>query len=166
MRISWITSDPTPSVVYYGTSPGASTSSANGTTNMYHYVTYRSGEIHNVVIGPLKPNTVYYYRCGLSSSMEFSFKTPPSLYPIKFAIIGRDNQSYIDSDIYIFVCVCLRAFSYVCLLQVILGKLSGQVRPLTTLRNQTMMYCYCREICLMLICTNHLGTLSGSWYSH
>ncbi|KAL0338616.1 UNVERIFIED_CONTAM: putative purple acid phosphatase 20 [Sesamum angustifolium] len=93
MRISWITSDPTPPVVYYGTSPGASTSSANGTTNMYHYVTYRSGEIHDVVVGPLKPNTVYYYRCGLSSSPEFSFKTPPSLYPIKFSIIGDLGQT-------------------------------------------------------------------------
>ncbi|KAL0410091.1 UNVERIFIED_CONTAM: putative purple acid phosphatase 20 [Sesamum latifolium] len=93
MRISWITSDPTPPVVYYGTSPGASTSFANGTTNMYYYVTYRSGEIHDVVVGPLKPNTVYYYRCGLSSSPEFSFKTPPSLYPIKFAITGDLGQT-------------------------------------------------------------------------
>ncbi|KAI3868802.1 hypothetical protein MKX03_010388 [Papaver bracteatum] len=31
------------------------------------------GEIHDVVIGPLKPDTVYYYRWGLTQ-IEFSFK--------------------------------------------------------------------------------------------
>ncbi|KAI3471827.1 hypothetical protein Pfo_028480 [Paulownia fortunei] len=93
MRISWITSDPTPAVVYYGTSPGANSFSANGSTNIYHYLTYRSGEIHDAVIGPLKPNTLYYYRCGVSSSPEFSFKTPPSLFPTKFSIIGDLGQT-------------------------------------------------------------------------
>ncbi|KAK4481175.1 hypothetical protein RD792_012056 [Penstemon davidsonii] len=96
MRISWITSDPTPAVVYYGTTPAGSNSlSANGSTNMYHYVLYTSGEIHDVVIGPLKPNTLYYYRFGpqTTSSPQFTFKTPPSQYPITFAVTGDLGQS-------------------------------------------------------------------------
>ncbi|XP_073016936.1 probable purple acid phosphatase 20 [Primulina eburnea] len=93
MRISWITSDSSPDVVYYGTSPGANTRSANGTIDRYDYLTYVSGEIHNVIIGPLTPDTVYYYRCGWISSTEFNFKTPPSQFPIKFAIIGDLGQT-------------------------------------------------------------------------
>lgn len=95
MRISWITSDPTPALVYYGTSPGANTLSANGTTNTYTYLTYRSGEIHHVLIGPLNPNTHYYYRCGStsSSSPQFTFKTPPSTFPINFSIVGDLGQT-------------------------------------------------------------------------
>ncbi|GFP97075.1 probable purple acid phosphatase 20 [Phtheirospermum japonicum] len=93
MRISWITADPTPAVVYYGTSPNSSSASANGGTNKYKFLTYRSGEIHDVVIGPLSPNTLYYYRCGSTSSPQFSFKTPPSLFPINFAVLGDPGQS-------------------------------------------------------------------------
>ncbi|PIM97700.1 Purple acid phosphatase [Handroanthus impetiginosus] len=93
MKISWITSDPTPAVVYYGTSPGDNTFSANGTTNVYNYLTYRSGQLHDVIIGPLNPNTVYYYRCGLNSSPELTFKTPPSQFPIKFSIVGDLGQT-------------------------------------------------------------------------
>ncbi|KAI3471951.1 hypothetical protein Pfo_028639 [Paulownia fortunei] len=93
MRISWTTSFPTPATVYYGTSPGNYTFSANGSTNMYHYLKYISGEIHDVVIGPLKPNTSYYYRCGIKSSPEFSFKTPPARFPIKFAVAGDLGQT-------------------------------------------------------------------------
>ncbi|XP_059306068.1 probable purple acid phosphatase 20 [Lycium ferocissimum] len=89
MRISWITEDSdTPATVQYGTSPGSYPFSANGDTTTYKYILYNSGEIHNVVIGPLKPNTVYYYRCGPMSSPEFSFKTPPAGFPIKFAVVG------------------------------------------------------------------------------
>lgn len=89
MRISWITSDSTPAVVYYGTTPGANSTSTSGSTNTYEFVLYRSGEIHDVVIGPLNPNTLYYYRCGSTSSPEFTFKTPPSSLPINFAISGN-----------------------------------------------------------------------------
>ncbi|KZV48952.1 hypothetical protein F511_09548 [Dorcoceras hygrometricum] len=92
MRISWITSKTTPAVVYYGTSPGSNTLSANGSTYSYRYLIYQSGQIHNVVIGPLTPDTVYYYRCG-TNSPEFNFKTPPSEFPIKFAIIGDLGQT-------------------------------------------------------------------------
>lgn len=88
MRISWITENSSPATVKYGTSAGVYDDSANGTTSSYHYVLYKSGEIHDVVIGPLKPNTVYYYRCGPDSAQERSFKTPPAQLPIKFAIVG------------------------------------------------------------------------------
>jgi len=90
MRISWITqSSISPSVVY-GTVSGKYEGSANGTSSSYHYLLiYRSGQINDVVIGPLKPNTVYYYKCGgPSSTQEFSFRTPPSKFPIKFAVSG------------------------------------------------------------------------------
>ncbi|KAL0282525.1 UNVERIFIED_CONTAM: Purple acid phosphatase 21 [Sesamum radiatum] len=51
MRISWTTLFHTP-VVYYGTSSGNYTLSAKGSTNVYHYLRYTSGHIHDVVIGP------------------------------------------------------------------------------------------------------------------
>nr|GMD44443.1 probable purple acid phosphatase 20 [Ipomoea batatas] len=96
MRISWITEDSgTPATVDYGTSPGNYQFSADGTTTEYTYLLYKSGEIHDVVIGPLNSNTVYYYRCGGSggSAPEYSFKTPPSGFPIKFAIVGDLGQT-------------------------------------------------------------------------
>ncbi|KAJ9184457.1 hypothetical protein P3X46_004182 [Hevea brasiliensis] len=93
MRITWITNDPTPAIVDYGTSRGVYTSSANGTTSSYRYIMYNSGQIHNVVIGPLNPNTVYYYRCSSNSARQFSFKTPPPQLPIKFAISGDLGQT-------------------------------------------------------------------------
>ncbi|VVB05508.1 unnamed protein product [Arabis nemorensis] len=90
MRISWITKDSIIPSVVYGTVSGKYESSANGTSSSYHYLKiYQSGQIHDVVIGPLKPNTVYYYKCGgPNSPQEFSFKTPPSHFPIKFAVAG------------------------------------------------------------------------------
>ncbi|KAL3532076.1 hypothetical protein ACH5RR_005597 [Cinchona calisaya] len=93
MRISWITDDPSPATVEYGTSSGAYSFSANGSVHSYSYVIYDSGEIHDVVVGPLKPNTQYYYRCGFDSSPEFDFKTPPSQFPIKFAVAGDLGQT-------------------------------------------------------------------------
>jgi hypothetical protein len=91
MRISWITDRSTPATVDYGTSPGVYSLSATGSTSSYSYVMYKSGEIHEVVIGPLNPNSVYYYRCGSNPSREFSFKTPPAQFPIKFAVAGMHN---------------------------------------------------------------------------
>lgn len=88
MRVSWITESPSSATVEYGTSPGAYEQSATGSTSSYKYLMYESGEIHDVVIGPLKPNTVYYYRCGSNSGPEFSFKTPPASFPITFAVVG------------------------------------------------------------------------------
>ncbi|KAG7961371.1 hypothetical protein I3843_09G012000 [Carya illinoinensis] len=93
MRISWITEAPTPATVQYGTSPGKYEFSADGTTSSYSYLTYDSGEIHDTVIGPLKPNSLYYYRCGVDSTREFSFKTPPTQFPVKFAVVGDLGQT-------------------------------------------------------------------------
>lgn len=88
MRISWITDAHTLPTVNYGTSPGKYDDSTNGTISSYEYLTYVSGEIHEVVIGPLNPNTMYYYCFAPCSTPEYSFKTPPTEFPIKFAVSG------------------------------------------------------------------------------
>ncbi|KAI3894436.1 hypothetical protein MKX03_003841 [Papaver bracteatum] len=94
MRITWITKDhDTPATVNYGTTEGNYDLSATGTVSKYKYMLYNSGEIHDVVIGPLKPDTVYYYRCGSDTDREFSFKTPLSQFPIKFAVAGDLGQT-------------------------------------------------------------------------
>jgi len=90
MRVTWITdSDDAPSVVEYGTSSGQYPFSASGSASKYSYTLYTSGLIHDVVVGPLTPSTVYYYRCNSNPTREFSFKTPPSHLPIKFAVAGN-----------------------------------------------------------------------------
>lgn len=90
MRISWVTESlETEAKVDYDLSPGVYGLSASGTTTSYKYVLYNSGAIHEVVIGPLNPNTLYYYRCGHPpATREFSFKTPPTRFPVKFAVVG------------------------------------------------------------------------------
>ncbi|KAK6244546.1 hypothetical protein QUC31_010955 [Theobroma cacao] len=93
MRISWITESSAPAIVEYGTSPVAYSESATGSTSSYDYLVYKSGEIHDVVIGPLNPNTVYYYRLSSDSTREFSLKTPPADFPIKFAVVGDLGQT-------------------------------------------------------------------------
>jgi acid phosphatase type 7 len=90
MRVSWITDDDAPAIVEYGTTSGKYTSSATGNTTTYSYVLYNSGSIHDAVIGPLKPNTTYYYRCSSSPAREFSFRTPPAALPFKFVITGKN----------------------------------------------------------------------------
>ncbi|PWA52292.1 purple acid phosphatases superfamily protein [Artemisia annua] len=93
MRISWITISPTLPMVYFGTSRGKYEDSATGTTTSYQYKNYyTSGSIHEVVIGPLTHNTVYYYSFG-NSSMEYELETPPAKFPIKFAISGGLGQT-------------------------------------------------------------------------
>ncbi|XP_057850807.1 purple acid phosphatase 22 [Cryptomeria japonica] len=89
VRVSWITKDRNlPSVVEYGTSStGEYTSSAIGESTSYKYFCYQSGAIHHVVIGPLNPNTLYYYRCG-GYGPQYNLKTPPSKFPLVFAIVG------------------------------------------------------------------------------
>ncbi|GAV60757.1 Metallophos domain-containing protein/Metallophos_C domain-containing protein, partial [Cephalotus follicularis] len=94
MRISWIMDNSSaPATVDYGTSPGVYTNSTNGETTSYSYVFYKSGEIYDAVIGPLQPNSTYYYRCSSNSDREFSFKTPPAQLPIKFAVSGDLGQT-------------------------------------------------------------------------
>ncbi|XP_068661549.1 purple acid phosphatase 22-like [Aristolochia californica] len=93
MKISWITDDKSvSSLVEYGTSPGSYESSATGEQTSYHFFFYTSGHIHNVKIGPLTPNTVYYYRCG-GIDEEFSFKTTPETFPIEFVVVGDLGQT-------------------------------------------------------------------------
>ncbi|KAJ0973424.1 hypothetical protein J5N97_021383 [Dioscorea zingiberensis] len=93
MRVTWITDDDAPSTVDYGTSSGAYSHTDTGSTSSYSYVFYDSGRIHDVVIGPLNPSTVYYYRCGSNPTREFSFKTPPAQFPMKLAVIGDLGQT-------------------------------------------------------------------------
>ncbi|RZC76245.1 hypothetical protein C5167_000351 [Papaver somniferum] len=94
MRISWITNDKSvPSVVEYGKVSGKyNASSSTGEHTTYRYFFYNSGKIHHVKIGPLDSNTVYYYRCG-GVGDEFSFRTPPSKFPIEFALAGDLGQT-------------------------------------------------------------------------
>ncbi|KAK4281639.1 hypothetical protein QN277_013107 [Acacia crassicarpa] len=92
MRISWITDTPTPATVHYAASPDANGPSTTGTTSSYRYLLYKSGQIHDVIVGPLKPNALYYYRLG-DSSQVYNFTTPPSQFPIKFAVVGDLGQT-------------------------------------------------------------------------
>ncbi|KAG9458953.1 hypothetical protein H6P81_003461 [Aristolochia fimbriata] len=97
MRVSWITEADSESLVKYGTSPGVYDLSSYGSSSSYRYLLYKSGQIHDVVIGPLKPNSVYYYRLGgsdvVDATREFSFRTPPSLFPITFSVVGDLGQT-------------------------------------------------------------------------
>jgi len=93
MRISWVTDDRSaPSVVDYGTSPGKYTASSTGDHTTYRYFFYKSGAIHHVTIGPLRPSSTYYYRCGRSGD-EFTLRTPPSTLPIEFVVVGDLGQT-------------------------------------------------------------------------
>ncbi|KAF1866831.1 hypothetical protein Lal_00018217 [Lupinus albus] len=92
MRISWVTIIPTPATVRYGLTPSADSFNVTGVTNSYRYLLYYSGPLHNVVVGPLNPNTVYYYRLG-DSHKVYTLKTPPSKFPIKFALVGDLGQT-------------------------------------------------------------------------
>ncbi|WOL00837.1 purple acid phosphatase 22-like [Canna indica] len=93
MRVSWITDDKhVASMVEYGQVSGRYERSAIGEHTSYIYFLYTSGKIHHVKIGPLEPDTVYYYRCG-GIGDEFSFKTPPAALPIEFAVIGDLGQT-------------------------------------------------------------------------
>ncbi|KAI3863145.1 hypothetical protein MKW98_015603 [Papaver atlanticum] len=93
MRISWVTEDQSsPSLVEYGTSPGVYKSSSQGESTSYTYLFYKSGNIHHTVIGPLEPGQSYFYRCG-GQGPEFKLKTPPSKFPITFAVAGDMGQT-------------------------------------------------------------------------
>lgn len=96
MRISWITQSSAPSVVEYGTSAGAYPKSATGTSSSYRYLGYKSGQIYDVVIGPLDPDTVYHYRCSSDSTRQFSLKTPPAHLPIKLTVVGTSDFKHLN----------------------------------------------------------------------
>ncbi|XP_047310902.1 purple acid phosphatase 18-like [Impatiens glandulifera] len=93
MRVTWITNgELAPSMVEYGTSPGKYIYISQGESTSYRYLLYRSGKIHHTVIGPLEYDTVYYYRCG-GEGPEFQMKTPPSQFPVTFAVAGDLGQT-------------------------------------------------------------------------
>ncbi|XP_010276060.1 PREDICTED: purple acid phosphatase 18 isoform X1 [Nelumbo nucifera] len=93
MRITWITDDNnSPSLVEYGTSSGEYNCASQGESTSYSYLFYSSGKIHHTVIGPLEDNTVYFYRCG-GQGPEFQLKTPPSQFPLAFAVAGDLGQT-------------------------------------------------------------------------
>eukprot|EP00249_Psilotum_nudum_P006410 c19729_g1_i2 orf=578-1873(+) len=95
IRVSWITSSSFAlSIVEYGEKPGIYDNMATGSSESYSYILYKSGLIHNVVIGPFAANKVYFYRCGGDGS-EYSFKTPPEgpEVPVKLTIVGDLGQT-------------------------------------------------------------------------
>lgn len=93
MRITWITNDKhASSIVEYGKSPGQYSSTAQGESTSYSYLLYSSGKIHHTVIGPLEDDMVYFFRCG-GGGQEFQLKTPPSKFPVTFAVAGDLGQT-------------------------------------------------------------------------
>ena len=89
VRVSWITEDKhVKSEMEYGTEAGKYSAKATGEKTQYQYFFYRSGSIHHVKIGPLRPSTTYFYRCG-GSGPDFSFKMPPAELPIEFVVVGK-----------------------------------------------------------------------------
>lgn len=96
IRVSWVTdSSSAPSRVEYGEKSASYDFVSNGSSDSYSFIFYKSGQIHNVILGPLESGTVYYYRCG-GAGPEFSFKTPPAagpLSPINFVVAGDLGQT-------------------------------------------------------------------------
>ncbi|KAJ4819468.1 Purple acid phosphatase [Rhynchospora pubera] len=93
MNVAYITIDSSiPSKVEYGKVSSKYNAVATGDSSQYTYFDYTSGKIHNVKIGPLEPDTLYYYRCG-GVGNEFSFKTAPASLPIVFAVVGDLGQT-------------------------------------------------------------------------
>lgn len=92
MKVSWMTSDKSvPATVQYGTQSGNLLQTASGVSKSYNFLTYKSGSMHHVKLGPLLDSTTYFYRCG-GFGPEYNFTTPPQsgpTVPVKFAVVGR-----------------------------------------------------------------------------
>lgn len=88
MRISWITQASTEPIVLFTETAGLYQNASLGTSSSYKYMMYKSDNIHEAVIGPLKPDTVYFYVCGRNSSKVYTLRTPPAQLPIRFAVVG------------------------------------------------------------------------------
>ncbi|XP_020581511.1 probable purple acid phosphatase 20 [Phalaenopsis equestris] len=94
VRVTWLTEDDAPATVDYGSKQGNYGESSTGSSSSYTFsALYTSGNIHEAVIGPLDPDTVYYYTCSGNPTREFSFKTPPASLPITFAVVGDLGQT-------------------------------------------------------------------------
>ena len=91
MKVSWMTADKSvPAIVQYGTQSGNLLQKATGVSKSYTFLTYQSGQMHHVKLGPLLDSTTYFYRCG-GFGPEYNFTTPPPSgpsVPIKFAVVG------------------------------------------------------------------------------
>ena len=91
MKVSWVTSDKSvPAAVQYGTQSGNLLQVATGVSTSYKFVTYESGQIHHVKLGPLLDSTTYFYICG-GYGPQYNFTTPPPAgpsVPINFAVVG------------------------------------------------------------------------------
>jgi hypothetical protein len=96
MKVSWMTSDNSvPATVQYGTQTGNLWQTATGVSKRYTFLTYKSGQMHHVKLGPLLDSTTYFYRCG-GFGPEFNFTTPPHSgpsVPVKFAVVGDLGQT-------------------------------------------------------------------------
>ncbi|CAA3002572.1 bifunctional purple acid phosphatase 26-like [Olea europaea subsp. europaea] len=97
--ISWVTPDkPGSNQVRYGLSDGKYDFTAEGTVQNYTFYNYKSGYIHQCLIGGLEYDTKYYYEIGVgNSARKFWFQTPPKIDPdvsYKFGIIGDLGQTF------------------------------------------------------------------------
>nr|VDD61800.1 unnamed protein product [Brassica oleracea] len=93
MRVTYITEDMNvASMVEYGKSSKKYDRKTTGESTSYRFFFYSSGKIHHIKIGPLQPSTTYYYRCG-GHGKEYSFRTPPSTFPVEFAVAGDLGQT-------------------------------------------------------------------------
>jgi len=102
MMVSWATKMGTStSTVQFGITQDHLDSTATGSYTHYYFLLYESPALHAVKLKNLKPDTVYYYRCGDSSggwSQIFQFKTenlsPASTQnPVKIAIMADNGVS-------------------------------------------------------------------------
>ncbi|XP_022886207.1 bifunctional purple acid phosphatase 26-like isoform X2 [Olea europaea var. sylvestris] len=97
--ISWVTPDkPGSNQVRYGLSDGKYDFTAEGTVQNYTFYNYKSGYIHQCLIGGLEYDTKYYYEIGVgNSARKFWFQTPPKIDPdvsYNFGIIGDLGQTF------------------------------------------------------------------------
>ncbi|CAA7019163.1 unnamed protein product [Microthlaspi erraticum] len=93
MRVTYTTDDHNvASMVEYGKRRKKYDRKTAGESTSYRFLLYSSGKIHHVKIGPLQPNTIYYYRCG-GHGDEYSFRTPPATFPVEFAVAGDLGQT-------------------------------------------------------------------------
>ncbi|UCE39290.1 MAG: metallophosphoesterase [Thermoplasmata archaeon] len=97
MVVTWVTRGSTPnSTVEYGTSSGLYDYSTHGSNHTYTDGGW-VGQIHDVVLTGLLPDTEYFYRVGdesLGWSSEFNFTTPPDYHKnVSFAAYADHGQS-------------------------------------------------------------------------
>lgn len=105
MTVSWVTKSEAKTQVKFGLAYDKLEAVTEGYTTSYDFTypnfgMYESGVIHHVTLTNLKPDTMYYYRCGdLESDVTsglLSFKTMPAIgdqRPMKFGVIGDLGQT-------------------------------------------------------------------------